>query len=199
MVTSPVFPSLAFTLTITASYWCWVSFEAWIVARDRREVKGESLDRSSFTWVIAWLVVGIVVGVFATPVLLPRCAIRNGVTPVFIAGIALVWAGILLRYWAIATLGRWFRSKVVIQEGHALVTRGPYRYLRNPSYTGSLMTFLGFGLGVCNWLSVIVLSATGLAAFSRRIIVEDRALTGRFGREYQEYADRTWALLPFIW
>ena len=133
------------------------------------------------------------------PVLLPACAFRTGVKLLFTTGIALVWLGILLRLWAIETPGRFFRTKVVIQSGHELITRGPYRHLRNPSYTGMLVTLLGFGLSVCNWLSVLSLLATGVASFVRRIAVEDRALAERFGKEYQEYRASTWAVIPFLW
>jgi isoprenylcysteine carboxyl methyltransferase (ICMT) family protein YpbQ len=41
--------------------------------------------------------------------------------------------------WAILTLGRFFRFVVVIQEGHRIIDRGPYRFLRHPSYTGGLV------------------------------------------------------------
>ena len=45
----------------------------------------------------------------------------------FALGLALVWAGFGLRIWAIATLGRFFRRVVVVQEEHVVVRTGPYR------------------------------------------------------------------------
>ena len=88
----------------------------------------------------------------------------------------------------------------MIQEQHQLITSGPYRYLRNPSYTAILTILVGFGFGIGNWLSLLVLFAAGVAAYAWRIaFVEERALAAQFGEEYQAYKKGTWALIPFIW
>jgi protein-S-isoprenylcysteine O-methyltransferase len=117
----------------------------------------------------------------------------------FIFGIVLIWTGMLFRLWAVRTLGKFFRTKVVIQEDHTLITIGPYKYLRNPSYTGMLITLLGLGIGIGNWLSIIVLLTAGFIFLVRRIVIEDRVLARQFGKQYEEYKKRTWALIPFIW
>jgi protein-S-isoprenylcysteine O-methyltransferase Ste14 len=62
-----------------------------------------------------------------------------------------------------------------------------------------MVTLLGFGIGVGNWLSLVLLLATGFISFVRRIAIEDCALSERFGKHYEEYRERTWALVPFIW
>ena len=56
----------------------------------------------------------------------------------FYLGIGLMIAGIVLRQWSIAVLGRYFSRTVGVQEGQAVVDRGPYRLVRHPSYTGLL-------------------------------------------------------------
>jgi protein-S-isoprenylcysteine O-methyltransferase len=117
----------------------------------------------------------------------------------FTIGIILILAGVGFRFWSVMTLGRFFHLKIVIQEKHQLITSGPYRYLRNPSYTGVILTFIGFGIGIGNWLSLIILFARGLATFARRILFEDMALSKRFGHEYEAYQKKTWAIIPFIW
>jgi len=63
----------------------------------------------------------------------------------FYLGIGLMIAGILLRQWSIAVLGRYFSRTVGVQEGQAVVDRGPYRLVRHPAYTGSLLTMVGLG------------------------------------------------------
>ena len=199
MVTSFIYESLMYTIIITVSYWCWLGFEIWLIVRDRSSVKDDSKDRGSRTVNIVSLFLGIVFGIFIIPYLAQQFGFRSNGAALFIFGIALIWAGMLFRLWAIRTLGKFFRTKVVIQEGHTLITSGPYKYLRNPSYTGMLITLLGFGIGIGNWLSIIVLLAAGLVSLVRRIVIEDRALDGQFGKEYEEYKKRTWALIPFIW
>jgi protein-S-isoprenylcysteine O-methyltransferase len=51
-------------------------------------------------------------------------------------GMTLLVAGIGLRAWSIATLGRFFQYEIQIQAEHTVVTAGPYRLVRHPSYTG---------------------------------------------------------------
>jgi len=191
--------SLVCTLIISVSYWCWIAFEVWLVARERGTSARNAQDRGSRNSIIIWWCAGIVLGIFAAPYLMPSLMLPGNAVVLFVVGMMLVWAGILLRFWAVQTLGKFFRSKVEIQAEHRLIRSGPYRYLRNPSYTGVLITLVGFGVGVGNWLSVCVLLAAGLLSFVRRIAVEDSALADRFGKEYADYRKGTWALVPFLW
>ena len=193
--------SLSFicTLIISVSYWCWIAFEVWLVARERSTSKKDTQDRGSRGSIIVWWCIAIILGIFAAPYLMPYLVLPGNAVVLFVVGMILAWGGILLRFWSVQTLGKFFRSKVEIQEEHRLIRSGPYRYLRNPSYTGALITLVGFGVGVGNWLSICVLLIAGLLSFVRRISVEDRALADRFGNEYEEYRKRTWALVPFVW
>jgi protein-S-isoprenylcysteine O-methyltransferase Ste14 len=120
-------------------------------------------------------------------------------TEVRLAALVLIWLGLALRLWAILTLGAFFRVTVHLQDGHRMITTGPYRIVRNPAYLGSLLTLVGVGLGLGNWFSVLALFVAGLIAFGWRIQVEDGALTARFGEEHRAYRKRKAALIPFIW
>jgi protein-S-isoprenylcysteine O-methyltransferase len=68
---------------------------------------------------------------------------------VFVVGLVLMWAGIALRQWAVSLLGRFFTVDVRVQSDQRVINRGPYRYVRHPSYSGMIITFLGLALG--NW------------------------------------------------
>ena len=59
------------------------------------------------------------------------------------AGVVLFVAGLILRWWAIIILGRFFTVDVTIEKDHELVERGPFRIVRHPSYTGVLLAFVG--------------------------------------------------------
>ena len=71
--------------------------------------------------------------------------------------------------------------------------------MRHPSYTGSLLAFLGFALSLGNWLSVLVIMFPITAIFLYRINVEERVLTSALGDSYVSYSRRTKRLLPLIY
>src|SRR3954465_9689899 len=64
-------------------------------------------------------------------------------------GVLLFVSGIFLRWWSIIVLGKFFTVDVAIADQHHVVDAGPYRWMRHPSYTGSLLALLGFGLTLC--------------------------------------------------
>lgn len=199
MITSPVFPSAIYALIYTISFLCWIAFEAWVFLREGRARRDRSRDRGSASLVLLLLSLGIALG-FNLPRLAPGYNMQAFFPAFFALGIALIFGGLLFRFWAIRTLGRFFRTRIVIQEQHQLITSGPYRRLRNPSYTAVLMVLLGLGFGIGNWLSVLVFFAAGVIAYATRIaLVEEPALMQRFGQEYQDYKKRSWALIPFVW
>ena len=116
----------------------------------------------------------------------------------FYLGIGLMIAGILVRQWSIAVLGRYFSRTVGVQEGQAVVDRGPYRLVRHPAYTGSLLTMVGLGFVLQSWGAVLVLIAFFGAAFGYRIHVEEAVLTSKLGDKYVAYAKKTKRLIPYV-
>jgi protein-S-isoprenylcysteine O-methyltransferase len=196
MVTSLAYPSISYTVVLSASYWLWIAMEIWLIVRERRDANAISQDRGSRNLLIVSLSIAIALGIFAVPILLPQFTVR---TKAVTSGVALIWAGIAVRVWAIRTLGNFFNTRVVVRQDQRLITSGPYKYLRNPAYTGVVMTFLSFGVAIGNWLSLITLLAFGCMPFVLRIAVEDRALAARFGQEYEDYRRNTWSLIPYIW
>jgi protein-S-isoprenylcysteine O-methyltransferase len=116
----------------------------------------------------------------------------------FYLGIGLMIVGIVLRQWSIAVLGRYFSRTVGVQEGQAVVDRGPYRLIRHPAYAGSLLTMVGLGFVLQSWGAVLVLIAFFGVAFGYRIHVEEEVLTAKLGEEYVAYAKRTKRLIPYV-
>lgn len=114
-------------------------------------------------------------------------------------GLALIITGIILRLLIIDSLGKYFTADVTIREGHQLKKDSFYKYLRHPSYSASLLSFIGFGLSLNNWVSLILIVIAILFAFIRRINIEEKMLTEHFGQEYIDYKRSTYRLVPFIY
>lgn len=125
-------------------------------------------------------------------------------TPNFLYALVLLGAilfalGIVLRWWAIIQLGRFFTVDVAIAQDHHVVDSGPYRFVRHPSYSGALVAFIGFGLTMQSWPALLVLLVPIACAFAYRINVEERALADALGESYRAYCRRTKRLVPGVY
>lgn len=181
-----------------ASYWAWILMEAWIISRDMRKGSGEKKDRGTFFLIVVLISAGITAAFWAQH-LVPAARMALPMVPRVWTAVTLIWLGIFLRVWAVLTLGRHFRTSVRILDDHKLVTSGPYRVLRHPSYTGGLITVFGFGLGLGNWVSLAAAFAGIFISYSVRIFVEEKALREHFGEAFEAHSKRTWAVLPPLW
>lgn len=114
------------------------------------------------------------------------------------AGLALFAIGGALRLWPVFVLGRRFSGLVAIQPEHKLQTSGIYSKVRNPSYTGLLVTSIGWAMTFRSVVGVI-LALLMLLPLVARIRSEERLLRQRFGAEYEAYCTRSWRLVPGIY
>lgn len=83
------------------------------------------------------------------------------------------------RIWVIATLGRYWTTRIVTVADTPLVTGGPYRWLRHPNYAvvAAEIVVLPLVFGQW-WIALIAGAATGLL-LRHRIAVEESALADR--------------------
>lgn len=176
----------------------WASSELWLGWTRRSQDRTRIRDRGTLRLLLVTVYLCIGLAVWLSYQATGRIGEGTRI-PLFWAGLALMSGGLALRFWAIRVLARFFTVDVNIQEGHELIRRGPYRLLRHPSYTGSLMTFLGFGLALGNAWSLPLLLAPVILAFVWRMRVEERVLAEAFPAQYPDYAQRTKRLIPFVW
>lgn len=163
-----------------------------------REVGGVSQrqDRGSRLVIVVSIAVAIGVGsriASSTTFHIPGSAGLH-----LLVGALFVISGSSLRLWCMHTLGRYFRSTVMTQEGQSAVEIGPYRFIRHPSYTGALLDLVGVGIAFGNWLGILVTVVIGAIGFAVRIWVEEKALVESLGDEYVTYMKRTKRLIPFV-
>jgi len=142
-----------------------------------------------------WVGIGLDV---ACRFLLPGAAIERMRSQLFFAGIALMWLGIVFRYYAMRLLGRYFTIDVAVQAGQTVIEAGAYRYIRHPSYTGALITLIGIGLALGNWAGLLALLVCVGLGYAYRIHVEEAALVTALGEPYKEYMRRTRRIVPFV-
>lgn len=114
-------------------------------------------------------------------------------------GLLLVAAAGSLSAWAVAS-NRFFSAVVRIQRdrGHRVVDSGPYRFVRHPSYVGSVLHLVGTTLALWSWPGLAVALAQA-ALFVVRTSLEDSTLQAEL-EGYAEYARRVrWRLVPGLW
>jgi protein-S-isoprenylcysteine O-methyltransferase Ste14 len=128
----------------------------------------------------------------------PTAAIRPAAVA-FAIGLVILVAGLVLRGWSIMTLGKYFTAAVAVSTDQPVVSAGPYRVLRHPSYTGLLLAMTGVGLASANWASLIGMTVLPLAGILWRIHAEERALLATLGDPYRAYAAQHKRLVPLVW
>lgn len=154
-------------------------------------------DRGSMVILIGLQWLGLTLN-FLLGGLLLAAAIPWPRTVLFLIGISLILLGVALRWYAIWTLGRYFTRDVAVSTDQKVVQNGPYRSIRHPAYSGTLLTMVGVGLAMTNWASLIALFICVLIGHLYRVRVEEKALKQTIGRPYVEYMHRTRRFIPLV-
>lgn len=107
--------------------------------------------------------------------------------PARIIGLSIGAAGVALTIWAAITLQRHYTTILPHRPASALITSGPFAYLRNPLYLGDVMILLGLAELTRNvWFVILALVFAVLVTWLA-ILPEERHLEARFGRAYRDY------------
>jgi protein-S-isoprenylcysteine O-methyltransferase Ste14 len=120
---------------------------------------------------------------------------QAGCLAVRLVGLAVSLCGAALLFWSAVVLGRFLVHEAAVFQDHALVTRGPYRFVRHPIYSGYLALLLGSGAGMLN-VYLLLLWPFSLLGILVQANSEERLLESKFGEAYQHYAGRTGQLVP---
>jgi protein-S-isoprenylcysteine O-methyltransferase len=115
-----------------------------------------------------------------------------------ILGFALSLYALVILAWVPRVLGRFLVPHAVVFPDHALVTSGPFRFVRHPSFSGALALWLSTGLGTLNWL-LIVLWLPLVVAKTIQARAEEELLHGKFGSTYEAYVRQTGRFVPKLW
>jgi protein-S-isoprenylcysteine O-methyltransferase Ste14 len=116
-----------------------------------------------------------------------------------IVALILAAAGYALGVWATAS-NAFFSQIVRVQSEreHAVATGGPYRFVRHPAYTGTILFELAVPVLLASWWALVP-GLINVVLFVVRTALEDRTLQAELGG-YVDYARQVrYRLLPRIW
>jgi protein-S-isoprenylcysteine O-methyltransferase Ste14 len=108
-------------------------------------------------------------------------------------------AGIVLRCYAVFSLGSFFSTTVITQDSHILIEHGPYQFIRHPAYTGLLSSFFAAGIAMGDVLALVTLLCPIAYVLSQRIHIEEQWLSEHFSKVYDDYCLRTKKLIPWVY
>jgi protein-S-isoprenylcysteine O-methyltransferase Ste14 len=171
----------------------------WVGTFYQRPEKGAvSRDRGSHVVLLVATTVAILVA-FWCAFGLPQTTIAGRQPLLFWLGIAMMSCGLAFRWYSIRVLGKFFTRDVATRPGQTVVEEGPYRLIRHPSYSGAFLMFLGLGLAMTDWASLLAIALGIAVGYGYRVRVEERALCTDLGDAYRDYMKRTHAFVPYLW
>lgn len=99
---------------------------------------------------------------------------------------------------AVQTLGKQWSLAARVLEGHKLITTGPYNVVRNPIYTGMFGMLLATGLAISHWIGLLMAIVVFAVGTAIRVRSEEKLLSEAFGEEFEAYARKVPAVVPFL-
>jgi protein-S-isoprenylcysteine O-methyltransferase Ste14 len=197
-------PVLQPVLASTVISWSWLLLEIALRVRDRRRGTGSTArDGGSRGVIVATVVPAVLLAslIGYWPALATATALPGATTGPWpaVAGALVMVVGLVVRVWAIGTLGSSFRTTVEVDADQTVVDRGPYRWVRHPSYAGVVLLAAGYGLATGSWFALLLTVVIPVVVLGYRIRVEERAMIETLGVDYQTYRSHTARLVPGLW
>lgn len=115
----------------------------------------------------------------------------------FALAVTALVAATALRVWTLSTLGRVWNVRVIPPPPDAVVTTGPYRWIRHPNYLCVILEIAALPLLHAAWGSALLLTAWNAAVLAVRIPTEERALA-ELPAWRAAFADKA-RFVPFVW
>ncbi len=175
-------------------YCLWIAFWlGWLLAALSAKRAARTRVRQFVGWRLATFVVGYLLirfGVVRGRHAIVSSPVLQGVgTLVFLMGLGLA-------VWARVHLGRNWGTPMSEKVDAELVTTGPYRYIRNPIYSGIILAAIGTTVAI-SWYWVVAVVLMG-AFFVYSATVEAQTMEHLFPDTYPEYKRSTKMLIPFL-
>ncbi|HTZ47841.1 MAG TPA: isoprenylcysteine carboxylmethyltransferase family protein [Verrucomicrobiae bacterium] len=175
---------------------CWVSVTLYwnLNARSAKAALEKQRSADRLARMPVWL--GFVLFIFAWAFPIGPILVRHTMLSDSLA-VAICVLGAILAIWSRRTLGAEWSQDVELKQGHKLVDRGPYSFVRHPIYTAHLLLGLGTAIGSGRLIAFVGL-ASFVVGFWIKLNQEERLLLRSFPNEYPAYKARVKALIPFL-
>jgi protein-S-isoprenylcysteine O-methyltransferase Ste14 len=119
--------------------------------------------------------------------------------PITLIGVFLIIIGGLITLISRIQLEKYASGVLMIQKDHKLITRGFYKYIRHPIYTGGLVQVLGLYLAFHSVIITIFALISFSWLYNGRIKYEEEILEKEFGEDYENYRKKSKKMIPFIY
>jgi protein-S-isoprenylcysteine O-methyltransferase Ste14 len=93
-------------------------------------------------------------------------------------------------------LGKNFSLTTETKEEQTLVTTGVYKKIRHPMYTAHLIWAIAQAMLLQNWIAGPSFFIASILLYIKRIPREEEMMIKEFGKEYEDYMEKTGRLLP---
>ncbi|HSS22576.1 MAG TPA: isoprenylcysteine carboxylmethyltransferase family protein [Pyrinomonadaceae bacterium] len=199
MITPNFLPTLVFVLVMI----CWFAFAGIFILRKKPpSPPDQKREPGSLVGVaIQGMSFGLVWGIHR-PAFTPLVA-GDEWGPVSVAASVLAVIAAAGSVWlimaAVKTLGKEWSLTARLVEGHQLATTGPYARVRHPIYTGMLGMLLATGLAISRWQALLIALVVFFIGTSIRVRSEEKLLREAFGEQFEQYAQRVWAIVPGLY
>lgn len=149
------------------------ALELVLAKRNERLVKSKGaleFDRNGYKYIVAMHVA------FFISLALEEFSFQRGLNRFWVLFLIMFFIAQVIRYWAIASLGVHWNTKVLIVPGFQRVIRGPYKYVEHPNYVAVVVEIAVIPLIFSCYITSILFSMINLILVRRRIEIEESAL-----------------------
>lgn len=111
-------------------------------------------------------------------------------------GFGMFFVALLIRNWAIRSLGKYHSPHIEIKKNHKLIKNGPYAYIRHPYYVSVILEILGLPLIPNSYYTFLLALFVYIPFLFIRIRFEEKVMTVTFGENYSNYKKGIPGFLP---
>ncbi len=168
---------------------------------NKKSVKKHKSDKGTIFIVLLTFLGSIFLSVFFRSNGIPKLISGLLLPYIFcMIGILLIFLGIVIRCTAVLTLKYAFTFNVQTTDQQHLIQTGLYKIVRNPAYSGSILSLLGVVLAYRNLISLIAVIILSFVGYGIRIKTEEKTLRTQFKNEFETYCKKTkYRLIPYIY